>query len=172
MKGYNTVRVKKTSDNIASCTPYIEGGKLKIKDITFVDENKGGGTILIKIGDPNIDADPVFAYTIAYDAGYNPSEVGQDINGETITRSEGHTWNFSDKPLKGLKWSNKNAQADEAAFGPYFNNFATAEKDANGVPTNGVNENSFLYYEMNKTITRSPFFRHGMMNSPPSRNPM
>ena len=151
VKGYNTVRVKKTSDNIASCTPYIEGGKLKIKDITFVDENKGGGTILIKIGDPNIDADPVFAYTIAYDAGYNPSQVGQDINGETITRSEGHTWDFSEKPLKGLKWSNKNAQADEAVFGPYFNNFATADKDANGVPTNGVNSNCFLYEEMNKT---------------------
>ena len=151
VKGYNTVRVKKKSSNIASCEPYIEGGKLKIRNITFVDENKGGGTILIKIGDPNIDADPVFAYTIAYDAGYNPSEVGQDVNGTTITRSEGHTWNFSDQPLKGLKWNNKNAEADEAVFGPYFNNFATADKDANGVPTNGVNSNSFLYEEMNKT---------------------
>ena len=89
MKGYNTVRVKKKSANIASCEPYIEDAKLKIRNISFVDENKGGGTILIKIGDPNIDADPVFAYTIAYDAAYNPSEVGQDINGKTITRSEG-----------------------------------------------------------------------------------
>lgn len=151
VKGYTTVRVKKKSSNIASCEPYIEGGKLKIRNITFVDENKGGGTILIKIGDPNIDANPVFAYTIAYDAAYNPSEVGQDINGKTITRSEGHTWNFSDQPLKGLRWSNKNAEADEAIFGPYFNNFATADKDENGVPTNGVNNQCFLYEEMNKT---------------------
>ena len=150
VRGYRNVTVKKKSSNIASCEPYIEGDKLKIRNITFVDENKGGGTILIKIGDPNIDADPVFAYTIAYNAGYNPSEVGQDINGTSITRSEGHTWNFSDQPLKGLKWNNKNTEADEAIFGPYFNNFATAEKDDNGVPTNGVNSNCFLYEEMNK----------------------
>ena len=151
VKGYNTVKIKKKSANIASCEPYIENGTLKIRNITFVDENKGGGTILIKIGNPNIDADPVFAYTIAYNAGYNEKVLGQDGNGATVKRSEGHTWNFSDQPLKGLKWNNKNSEADEVVFGPYFNNFATADKDGEGVPTNGVNSNSLLYEEMNKT---------------------
>ena len=149
VKGYNTVRVKKKSANIASCEPYIENGKLKIRNITFVDENKGGGTILIKIGDPNIDGDPVFAYTIAYDAGYNEQTLGQDGNGKTIKRSEGHTWNFSENPLKALQWNNKNSEADVVDFGTYFNNFFTAEKDDNGIPTNGVNNQSFLYYETN-----------------------
>lgn len=161
VKGYRTVTIKKKSSNIASCEPYIEGGKLKIRNISFVDPAKGGGTILIKVGDPNIDADPVFAYTIAYNAGYNPSNVGKDINGTNITRSEGHVWNFSDKPLKGLEWSNKNAEAAEVVFGPYFNNYATEFAkgvknegtegiDANGVPRNGVNDQCFLYKEMNK----------------------
>ena len=149
VKGYNTVRIKKKSSNIASCEPYIEGGKLKIRNITFVDPNKGGGTILIKIGDPNIDGDPVFAYTIAYDAGYNEQTLGQDGNGTTIKRSEGHTWNFSENPLKALQWNNKNSEADVVDFGTYFNNFFTAEKDDNGIPTNGVNNQSFLYYETN-----------------------
>ena len=148
VKGYNTVCVKKKSSNIASCEPYIEGGKLKIRNITFVDPNKGGGTILIKIGDPNIDGDPVFAYTIAYDAGYNEQTLGQDGNGTTIKRSEGHTWNFSENPLKALKWNNKNSEADVVDFGTYFNDFANATKDENtGIPTNGVNDQSFLYYE-------------------------
>ena len=161
VKGYRNVTIKKKSSNIASCEPYIEGDKLKIRNITFVDENIGGGTILIKVGDPNIDADPVFAYTIAYNAGYNPSNVGKDINGTDITKSEGHTWNFSDKPLKGLKWNDKDAEADEVVFGPYFNDYAkefgkgvknegTEGIDENGVPRNGVNSNCFLYEEMNK----------------------
>ncbi len=162
VRGYRTVTIKKKSSNIASCEPYIEGDKLKIRNITFVDPAKGGGTILIKVGDPNIDADPVFAYTIAYDAGYNNQTIGQDQNGNDMKRSEGHSWNFSDNPLKGLKWNNKNAEADEVAFGPYFNDYATQFAkgvkddgtegiDANGVPRNGVNSNCFLYEEMNKT---------------------
>jgi len=140
--GYTTVTVKKKSDNIASCTAKIEGGKLKISNITFVDENKGGGTILLKVGDPNNDGDPVFAYTIAYNAGYNQPEGA--------VRSEGHTWDFSTNPLNGLKWNNKNAEADVTSFGTRFNNFATADKDDNGIPTNGVNNSSLLTEEINK----------------------
>ncbi len=140
--GYTSVVVKKKSDNIASCTAKIEGGKLKISNITFVDENKGGGTILLKIGDPNNDGDPVFAYTIAYNAGYNQPEGA--------VRSEGHTWDFSTNPLNGLKWNNKNAEADVTSFGTRFNNFATADKDDNGIPTNGVNNSSLLTEEINK----------------------
>lgn len=140
--GYSSVVVKKKSDNIASCTAKIEDGKLKISDITFVDKNKGGGTILLKIGDPNNDGDPVFAYTIAYNAGYNQPEGA--------VRSEGHTWDFSTNPLNGLKWNNKNAEADVTSFGTRFNNFATADKDDNGIPTNGVNNSSLLTEEINK----------------------
>ena len=150
VKGYNTVCVKKKSSNIVSCEPYIENNTLKIRNITFDDENKGGGTILIKVGDPNIDADPVFAYTIAYDAAYNPQTVGKDGDGNNVTRSEGHTWNFSENPLKALRWNNKSTEADVVDFGTYFNNFATADKDDNGIPTNGVNQNSFFYEEYNK----------------------
>jgi hypothetical protein len=146
VKGYNTVTIKKKSDNIASCEAYIEGGKLKIRNITFVDENKGGGTILIKVGDPSIDADPVFAYTIAYNAGYN-------VNDET-GRSEGHVWNFSDKPLNTLVWNNKNSEADVEPFGTAFTDFFNGQPlvDENGndrVFTDNTNSN--LYKEMHKT---------------------
>lgn len=145
VNGYSTVVIKKKSENIASCEPYIENGKLGIRNITFVDENKGGGTILLKIGDPNNDADPVFAYTIAYNAGYNQPEGSE--------RSEGHTWNFSDQPLKGLKWEG-NRYSQEATvtdFGTRFNDFANAPKDENtGIPTNGVNGSSLLSEEITK----------------------
>ena len=149
VRGYNTVFVKKKSDNIASCEPYIEGDRLKIRNITFVDENKGGGTILVKIGDRNDDAAPVFVYTIAYNAGYNPQTLGQDASGNDLTRSEGHTWNFSDNPLKGLEWTDKNAEAVAKDFGTHFNNFATATKDENGIPTNGT-KSGLLTTEINK----------------------
>lgn len=148
VKGYTTCYVKKKSANIASCTAKIENNKLKISNIEFVNSNKGGGTILIKIGDPDIDADPVFAYTIAYNAGYNEQTLGQDGNGNDVKRSDGHTWNFSDNPLNGLKWNNKNAEADVTPFGTHFNNFASAEKDNDGIPTNGTNNSSLLSEEI------------------------
>ena len=103
------VRVKKKSANITFCEPFIEGNKLKIKNITFANGANPGGTILIKLGDPNNDANPVFAYTIAYDASFNMPEGA--------ARSEGHTWDFSTNPLNGLKWSNKNAEAVVTDFG-------------------------------------------------------
>ena len=91
-----SLHIKKMSDNIQSCTvglreATVEGQavkKLTIGDITYKSGAKKGGTILIKVGDPKNDDDPVFAYTIAYDA------------------SEGHTWNFSENSLSGLDWSN------------------------------------------------------------------
>lgn len=99
----NDLHIKKMSGNITACNPYIENGTLKINGITFAQNANPGGTILIKIGDPTDDNAPVFAYTIAYDAGWN--------NGE------GHTWNFSDGPLRGLKWNNTSSQADVTNFG-------------------------------------------------------
>lgn len=141
--GYYDVHVKKKSDNIKSCHARIKKGKLSIDNIVFNDPAKGGGTILLKIGNPNIDADPVFAYTIAYNAAYNPQTIGKDANGNDVTRSEGHTWNFSDQSLNGLRWTNKNAEADVTPFGTRFNGFFTAEKDENGVPNNGVTSSTF-----------------------------
>ena len=149
VSGYSNVFIKKKSDNIESCNAYIEGGKLKVNNITFKSGANPGGVILIKLGDRNNDADPVFVYTIAYDAAFNPVKVGEQ-NGNDIIRCEGYTWNFSDQPLKALQWNNRNAEADVVDFGTRFNNFATAAKDANGVPTNGVNSGSFLSYEIDQ----------------------
>ena len=148
--GYNQVCIKKKSDNIASCEVAIEGDKLKVKNITYKANANPGGVILVKVGDPNNDGDPVFALTIAYDAGFNEQVVGTDVDGNDIKRTEGYTWNFSDNSLRGLKWNNKNAEADVVDFGTHFNNFATASKDNNGVPTNGTNSSSLLTEEINK----------------------
>lgn len=110
--GYTTsdLHIKKMSDNITNCEPYIYETtvngqtvkKLGIRNITFADGTNPGGTILIKLGSPSNDANPVFAYTIAYDASWN--------NGQ------GHTWDFSTNPLNGLKWNNVNSQADVTPF--------------------------------------------------------
>ena len=93
----NDVRIKMKSANITGCTAYIENNKLKITGVTFAEGTNPGGTILIKLGDPSIDSNPVFAYTIAYDASFNMPEGA--------VRSEGHTWDFSTNSLKGLKWN-------------------------------------------------------------------
>jgi hypothetical protein len=107
----NDLHIKKLSANITGCTPYIENNQLKITGVTFKDGANPGGTILIKLGDPGNDADPVFAYTIAYDASYE-SDSWTDNN-----RSEGHTWDFSTNPLKGLKWENTSGEASVVDFG-------------------------------------------------------
>ena len=107
----NDLHIKKLSSNITGCEPYIEGGKLKIRNITFADGANPGGTILIKLGDPSNDANPVFAYTIAYDASWQSSSWTDN------SRSEGHTWDFSTNPLRGLDWTNTSGQADDVDFG-------------------------------------------------------
>ena len=105
----NDLHIKKKSANIQSCEPYVENGVLKISNIQFVSGQNPGGTILIKVGDPNDDAAPVFAYTIAYDASFNMPEGA--------ARSEGHTWDFSTNPLRGLKWTDTSGEADDVDFG-------------------------------------------------------
>ena len=107
----NDLHIKKLSSNITGCEPYIEGGKLKIRNITFADGANPGGTILIKLGDPSNDANPVFAYTIAYDASWKSSSWTDN------SRTEGHTWDFSTNPLRGLDWTNTSGQADDVDFG-------------------------------------------------------
>ena len=123
----NDIHIKKLSDNITGCTPYIENDQLKITGVTFKKGTNPGGTILIKLGNPSSDADPVFAYTIAYDASYE-SDGWTDNN-----RSEGHTWDFSTNPLKGLKWTNTSGQASVVDF--------STENDEDGL----------LYQEMHET---------------------
>ncbi len=105
----NDLHIKKKSANITSCEPYVENGVLKIRNIVFAEGQNPGGTILIKVGNPSDDAAPVFAYTIAYDASFNMPEGA--------VRSEGHTWDFSTNPLKGLKWNNTSGEADDVDFG-------------------------------------------------------
>lgn len=107
--GYSDVCIKKKSDNIESCNVAIDDGTLKVTSISYKTGTNPGGTVLIKVGDKNNDAAPVFALTIAYDASFNQPEGA--------VRSEGHTWNFSTNPLNGLKWNNKNAEADVTPFG-------------------------------------------------------
>ena len=157
--------VKKMSGNITGCEPYIDGGKLKIKNITFKDGENPGGVILIKFG-TNVGGtinyykvDPVYVFTVAYDANYHSTP-------DVPEAQRGHTWDFTASSLNGLDWnpstgvptrtkdinndnindvfenitSQNYAQAEP--FGTYFNNFFT----------NGETEpvtSSFLYKEMN-----------------------
>ena len=107
----NDLHIKKKSGNISSCEPYVEGGVLKIRNIQFVSGQNPGGTILIKVGSPSDDAAPVFAYTIAYDANWQPTDW------DDASRSKGHSWDFSTNPLRGLKWNNTNGEADDVDFG-------------------------------------------------------
>ena len=110
----NDLHIKKMSSNITSCEPYIENNKLKIRNIVFAEGENPGGTILIKLGDPTNDNNPVFAYTIAYDASYRSTTWDAPIRKND---SEGHTWDFSTNPLRGLKWNNTSSQADDVNFG-------------------------------------------------------
>ena len=104
----NDVRIKMKSANITGCTAYIENNKLKITGVTFAEGTNPGGTILIKLGDPSNDSNPVFAYTIAYDASFNMPEGA--------VRSEGHTWDFSTNSLNGLKWNNDSGEFEVKDF--------------------------------------------------------
>ena len=91
------IHIKKMSDNIESCEPYISGTTLGIRNIVFKSGTNPGGTILIKLGSPSDDAAPVFAFTIAYDA------------------EMGHKWDFSEKSLRGLDWDNWDASTKPEA---------------------------------------------------------
>lgn len=104
----NDVRIKMKSANITGCTAYIENNKLKITGVTFAEGTNPGGTILIKLGDPSNDSNPVFAYTIAYDASFNMPEGA--------VRSEGHTWDFSTNSLNGLKWNKDSGEFEVKDF--------------------------------------------------------
>ncbi len=132
VNGYSTneISLKRKSSNINGYNAYIEGNKLKIKNITFEDGSDKAGVILLKIGSG--DKDPVFALTIAYDAGYCSESWDKDVVGYT----EGHTWDFSSNSLE---------------IGNYYNNFFTIKdgKD-NSINTGELtkNSNSQLYDEI------------------------
>ena len=158
--------VKKMSGNITQCDPYIyettddEGNtihKLGIRNIEFKDGENPGGVVLIKFGTNlggNINyykVDPVYVFTVAYDANYKSTSA--------VEAERGHTWDFSSSSLSGLEWEptqqnvpkrqngifvNSSDQNFAAAqtFGTYFNNFF-ANGETNPVTT------SFLYKEMN-----------------------
>lgn len=149
VKGYSYVKVKKMSGNIVSCEPYLDGTTLKIRNIQYAtgDVNKGG-VVLIEITDDLNSynrADPVFAFTVAYDASYHSTST-------TPEEQRGHTWDFSTKPLDGLKWNTYSNYADVTPFGTYFQDFY-------GGNTVAPNTTSLLYDEMNWTDS------HGIENS-------
>ncbi len=141
--GYNTASIKKKSDNIESCSVGIVNGHLAVTDITYKAGANPGGVVLVKVGDKNNDKDPVFALTIAYDANFNYNEA--------TGLSEGYTWNFYERPLNGLKWNNRNAEADVTPFGTYFSDFFGDYRNNNldtyGIPQGGKNNSSFLKEE-------------------------
>lgn len=101
--------VKKMAGNITQCHPYLvpaneEGEhnhfKLMIDGITFDEANNKdqGGTILIKIGEPNVKSNPVYVLTIAYS--------GDPVfDGNSGTGTRGHIWDYSSNSLNGLEWN-------------------------------------------------------------------
>ena len=141
------LRVKLMTGNITGCTPYIQGGKLKIKDITFATDNSGelknrGGVILIKVGDVSDRYDPVYAFTVAYSA-------DSKYDKENADGSRGHTWDFSSKSLNGLTWNapyNANG-AEPEDLGTYFEDYFNGDLDENS-----ANGGSLLWKEMNYQV--------------------
>lgn len=133
--------IKKMTGNITACTPYIEGGKLKIKDIQFAEGKNPAGVVLIKIGDKSDRYDPVYAFTVAYSADAQYDDDNAD-------GSRGHTWDFSTNSLNGLEWTSPyNANGAVATdFGTYFNDYFASGENS------GVNSQSLLAREMNYTV--------------------
>lgn len=134
--GYNDktkITVKKMSGNITACHPYLvfddpdddHHSKLMIDGITFDETNGGkdkGGTILIKIGEPNKKSDPVYTLTIAYST--NPI-----YDGNSGTGTRGHIWDYSSNSLHGLEWKAPHQPygAQTKDYGHYFANYFAAD---------------------------------------------
>lgn len=149
------ITVKKMSGNVESCEPYIwrnpddrNIGKLMIRNIVYKDGENPGGTILIKLGDPNKRTDPLYSLTIAYSTDPQYDKTGS--NNETI---RGHVWDFHTSSLKGLTWDGSENGAQPTPMGTYFDNYYgqsienyySAAEVQNGLPKD---ENSFLYDEV------------------------
>ena len=145
------ITVKKMSGNIIACHPYIDysidgdnnanTGKLMIDGIVFATENgkqkNPGGTILIKIGDPSVRANPLYALTIAYST--DPKYDNQQGTGK-----RGHSWDMSTQSLNALTWdlqanqfvtpdehgvfhSTSTGYASVSPLGTYFTNYFGAD---------------------------------------------
>jgi hypothetical protein len=106
------ITVKKMSGNIEECHPYIwranptdQEGKLRIDGIKFKKDENPGGTILIKIGDPDDKSEPLYTLTIAYSAEQKYDKGNTDAG-------RGHTWDFSTNPLQGLTWGLNQTQIE------------------------------------------------------------
>ena len=141
------LRVKLMTGNITRCTPYIQNGKLKIKDITFATDDNNvyknrGGVILIKVGDVSDRYDPVYAFTVAYSA--DPQYDKENADG-----SRGHTWDFSSNSLNGLTWNSPydiNGATPED-LGTYYEDYFNKDWDENK-----ANGGSLLWREMNYQV--------------------
>ena len=106
VSGYANPQVKKYLGNIVHAEPYIDGTTLKIKNIQYKDDADKAGVVLINF---NGAEEPVYALTVAYDAGWNTNDYGI---------SEGHTWDFSSKSLAIGRYADQNStlyrEANEA----------------------------------------------------------
>ena len=143
-----TITVKKMSGNIIACRPYIQRanpedreGKLMIDGIEFASGKNPGGTILIKIGDPESKTAPLYALTIAYST--DPQYNGE--NGLTGDDGRGHIWDLTTNSLNGIKWdldayvkseapqynttftTSTGGYATPAPYGTYFKNYYANE---------------------------------------------
>ena len=123
-----TITVKKMSGNITACRPYIKRarpndreGKLMIDGIQFASNKNPGGTILIKIGDPELKTSPLYALTIAYST--DPKYNGE--NGLTGDDGRGHTWDLTTNSLYGMKWDLAH-DAYVKSHAPYNTTFTTS----------------------------------------------
>ena len=138
----NDLTIKKMTGNITACTPYIEGGKLKIKDIQFAEGKNPAGVVLIKIGDKSDRYDPVYAFTVAYSA-------DAQYDDENADGSRGHTWDFSSNSLNGLTWNYPYSinGATSEDLGTYFEDYFNKDLDENK-----ANGGSLLWREMNYQV--------------------
>lgn len=128
------ITVKKMAGNITQCHPYLvdvtgqgehNHRKLMIDQIEFAGDKDQGGTILIKIGEPDVKSNPVYTLTIAYSG--NP-----DFDGNSGTGTRGHIWDFSSKSLDGLEWNpNRPANTPQAnPQGVFTNDLSNTSKYA------------------------------------------
>ena len=125
-----------------------------IRNIEFKSGENPGGVVLIKLGTVAggkinyYKVDPVYVFTVAYDADYKSTS--------TVDSERGHTWDFSSSSLNGLEWNtteqpvpsrnsshiyvNNSDQnfAQPHVFGTYFKNYFGNKEES------GINTGSFF----------------------------
>ena len=173
--GYNDrtrITIKKMSGNITACRPYLhevvknQHYKLMIDGITFDESNDKdkGGTILIKIGEPNVKSNPVYALTIAY-------STDPQFDGNSGTGTRGHIWDYSSNSLNGLEWKapHRANGAVPISYGQYFadyfgadiSNYSSNDEVLEALPKSGTG----LLYEEISGDASDWMFNYNLVNA-------